>query len=392
MVGCGNDNPQPEVRVIGQAFIGPFQAQIREELAPQSRAVAEARHGERIDLIERRRRFYRIRTAKGAIGWIDGRQLMNADQIAALGDLARQNAAVPAIGQASVYEPLNLHNEPFRSAPSFAQIPEKGVVDVIGYRLVPRTSYVPPPLIEERKPEPKPKKKKKGKKDEKEEKLPPLPAPASPEPPDDWLELSASKPEPEAPGAPNVQQGVRMDDWTLVRMKDGKVGWALSHMLVMAIPDEVAQYSEGHRIMGYWPLGEVTLEDGSRKNHWLWVTQSQKSVPFAFDGFRIFMYAARRNRYEQAYREKNLRGYFPVDVVKPGRKPDYLSEFSIVTEEEGQRVQRTFAFMGYRVTKLAEQPWTAPATSAPSAPAKRPQAETSKSLPWYKRLPALLGK
>ena len=34
-----------------------------------------------------------------------------------------------------------------------------------------------------------------------------------------------------------------MEDWNLIRTKDGKAGWVLSRMLVMAIPDEVAQYS-----------------------------------------------------------------------------------------------------------------------------------------------------
>ena len=41
-----------------------------------------------------------------------------------------------------------------------------------------------------------------------------------------------------------------MDDWNLVRTLDGKVGWVLTRPLSMAIPDEVAQYAEGHRITG----------------------------------------------------------------------------------------------------------------------------------------------
>jgi len=166
------------------------------------------------------------------------------------------------------------------------------------------------------------------------------------------MELSKSAPEdePDEPKPP-----VRMDDWTLVRLEDGKVGWALSSMLVMAIPDEVAQYSEGHRIMGYWPVGEVHDGEVSHK-HWLWITRADRNSPFVFDGFRVFMYSVKRRRYEQAYREKKVQGFLPVEVIRPGSKKDYLSEFTIVSEnDEGQKIRRRFAFLGYMVQKLSEE-------------------------------------
>jgi hypothetical protein len=120
----------------------------------------------------------------------------------------------------------------------------------------------------------------------------------------------------------------------------------------MAIPDEVAQYSEGHRIMGYWPVGEVRDGEVTHK-HWLWVTRGDKNWPYEFDGFRVFMYSVKKRRYEQAYREKKVRGYLPVEVVRPGRKSDYLSEFTITSEnEDGQKIRRRFAFLGYVVQKL----------------------------------------
>ena len=52
-----------------------------------------------------------------------------------------------------------------------------------------------------------------------------------------------------------------MEDWNLVRTKDGKAGWVLSRMLVMAIPDEVAQYSEGARITSLFPSREPSEDE-----------------------------------------------------------------------------------------------------------------------------------
>ncbi len=371
-----------------------MKAPVRQDLSPRSPEVAQIAHGERVELLERRRRFFRIRTAKGVMGWMDSRQLMNAAQLEAIARQSASHRNTPAVAQATVYEPLNVHSDPNRQAPSFTQIPERGIVDVLLYQLAPRVPYKFPPLIEERKPEPRPSRKK-GKKVEKANEVPPPPPPDAPEPPEDWIEISKTeRNEPLPADAP------KMDDWTLVRVADGRTGWVLSGMLVMAIPDEVAQYSEGHRIMGYWPLGEVVV-DGVKHNHWLWVTQSQKNVPFAFDGFRIFMYAARRKRYEQAYREKNIEGQFPVDVVRPGRKKEYLAEFSIVsrrdpspkairgsTPESAGPTRRTFAFLGYQVLKLDEQPYTPAPVSVdrPSAATVTPETPPAKSESWRDRI------
>jgi hypothetical protein len=389
LTGCSGttEAPKEAIRVLGEAYIGPYSAVIRKDISPAAPETAKLKHGDKVEIVDRRRRFFRIRTASGALGWIDSRQLMNQAQMDALKLLAIQYAKTPRIGQVFVYEPLNLHNEPNRQAPSFTQIPENARADVLLYRLAPRVPFATPKLIEDPKPVVRASRKRSKKYEKNEEKVPPPPPPAAPEPPEDWLDLSNTPKGgdgPEPPKAPE-QPPVRQDDWTLVRLSDGKVGWALSSMLIMAIPDDVAQYSEGHRIMGYWPLGEVTDENGVKKNHWLWVTQSQRGAPFDFDGFRIFMYTTKRHRYEQAYREKKLQGYFPVEVTRPGRQKDYLAEFKIVTQnEEGRKIQRTFAFLGYRVTKLDEQLWVPP-KGQPAALPKEPEAPAAEK-PWYKRL------
>ena len=48
----------------------------------------------------------------------------------------------------------------------------------------------------------------------------------------------------------------RSDGWSLVRTPRDRPGWVLTRLLSMAIPDEVAQYAEGKRIVSYFPLGE----------------------------------------------------------------------------------------------------------------------------------------
>ena len=137
---------------------------------------------------------------------------------------------------------------------------------------------------------------------------------------------------------------VPTDDWYLVRTRDGKAGWALARQISMSIPDEVAQYAEGHVITGYLSLGKVGNTD---KDNWLWTTTSAGSQGLDFDSFRVFVWSIKRSRYETAYIERNVRGWYPIEA-KPGSAAD--AAFSVVLEDkDGQVYKKTYAFSGYRV-------------------------------------------
>jgi hypothetical protein len=219
--------------------------------------------------------------------------------------------------------------------------------------------------------------------------LPPPPKGPPPALPLNWLELSrtrfptedeqkqaAAKSKPAEPVAPVVPvMPVHLEDWSLVRTKDGKAGWVLSRMLNMTIPDEVAQYAEGHRITSYFPLGKV--QDGdTEKRHWLWTTISGNGLPYEFDSFRVFIWALRRHRYETAYIMRNVKGYYPVEA-KAGESPSFAL---ILENEDGKRYKYNFAFEINRVRFLQKTPWepgqepskssvtAAPAQSADPAP------------------------
>jgi len=155
-----------------------------------------------------------------------------------------------------------------------------------------------------------------------------------------------------------------MEDWSLVRTKDGKAGWVLTRNLHFSIPDEVAQYAEGHRITSYFSLGEV--RDGDEvKHNWLWTTIAKGGEPYQFDSFRVFVWSRRRHRYETAYIERNLRGYYPTlvhPVTLSSRRGHYESPgFSVIVEDkDGVRQRRTYAFQGYRVGLISKKPYLPP--------------------------------
>src|SRR5512140_1860897 len=99
------------------------------------------------------------------------------------------------------------------------------------------------------------------------------------------------------PEAATEKKPVPQDQWSLVRNHEGQSGWILARRLVMAIPDEVAQYAEGKHIVSYFALGKV--QDGDAlKPTWLWTTSVSRTAPYDFDSFRVFTWSLRRHRYE----------------------------------------------------------------------------------------------
>jgi hypothetical protein len=334
--------------------------------------------------------------------------------------VAEAAAKLPSQAEATVFDARNVHTEPHRLAPSFLQLKEEERFHVLGHRLVARGPYesevtkkiekasAPPPR---KKPGRTSKSKDKGKKDDDLE-LPPMPA--APPVPANWRELSFRSPSEDAPPPPKKeersalsmlirqpQEPPKFEDWSLVRAKDGRAGWILTRTMTMTIPDDVSRYAEGHRITSWFDLGDV--QDGDVvKKHYLWTTIVKGGEPYEFDGFRIFVYNAKRHRYETGYREKNVRGYFPSALhpveVTEGRKTRTAQGFSLVLEEDGALVRKTYSFEGYRVRLLSKTPWTKLEDPldlkalAITQPANQKPEETpglwdkvKKKLPWNKK-------
>ncbi|HTS75709.1 MAG TPA: hypothetical protein VMG40_05865 [Bryobacteraceae bacterium] len=349
LAACASQRVQPAA--TGVAYPGPPSVTLHKDLASRSPVVGTVHHGERLDVLETRRRFVRVRTGQGVEGWTDANLLLTPQQMDDLRRLAASAAKLPSQGAATAFDTLNIHTDPNRQSPSFFQIAESTPLEVIGHQIAPRISALPAVPVHRAAPR---------KTRTKEPKKPVLPPPLPPPLPLDWQALSR----PRAPDLPDYrppeEKPVPVDDWSLVRTKDGNTGWVLSRMLSMSVPDEVAQYAEGHRITAYLPLGEVKdKENGAIKSNWLWTTISSGSFPYEFDSFRVFVWSVRRHRYETAYIERNVKGYYPVTTEDlPG---DDEKAFSVVLQDkDGKLYKRIYAFSGYRVRMVSKTPYVAP--------------------------------
>jgi len=334
--------PEPErAPTIGEAYIGPATVTIRKDIDTKSAGVAVAHHGDRVEIIGQRRLWYKVRTAKGVEGWTDDRQLLDSAQMARLRKLADETAGLPSQGKATTYDVLNVHTEPNRNSPSFVQVKEKETFDVITHRIVPRAAKQPKRELVP--PKPKATSAKKGAKKDASG-VPPPPPPAAPAPPVDWIALSKERSVPADADMPPAAQ----DDWTLIRTQSGQSGWVLTGRVYMSIPDEVAQYAEGHRITSYFSIG--TVEDrGEPHDIWLWTTIDSLGQDYDFDSYRVFTWSEKHHRYETAYIQRRERGYLPV-IAKKG-------EFSVCVEDKtGARVRKQYTLIGNSVRPAGVRP------------------------------------
>ena len=370
LTGCGTQPPRAPT--FGEAYAGPSTLNLRQDIPLQSAVVVTVNHGERLDILQRRRRFVKVRTSRGVEGWTDERLLLTPQQIASLRALSERSRSARSQGLATTYGILNVHTEPDRFSPSFLQVKEGEKVDLIERRVTPRSAApppnpAPPPIAAKTSV-------KKKKKEKKAVEIPPPPMPLAPPLPRDWREISTSAPIPAA-APPEEPKPIPMDDWSLIRNASGQSGWVLSRRLVMAIPDEVAQYAEGRRIVSYFALGE-TRDGKIVKPSWLWTTVEHSSEPYDFDSFRVFVWSLRHHRYETGHIERNLKGYFPVLTGPvPGPKNsggERVPGFSIVVEKkDGLRYRRSFAFVGNMVRFSGEE-----RVENPPEPASRPADPT----------------
>lgn len=364
LVGCAGAGSQDE---LGEAYVAPATLTLRREIAQKNGNVAVLKHGERVSIIDVKRRFVKIRTSKRQEGWVDSLQLLSTEQMEQTRRDARAAAALPSEGSATVFEALNVHIEPNRLSPAFAKIEEGTYVSVLAHHLSPKNAEAqrPPALLKER-PAPERKKGHKGKA-VRSTNLPAPPPP--PKPPANWEELSAegtagsespaqakNRKEEEAAAlkAAELKKPVPYEDWTLVRTKDNQSGWVLSRNLVMGIPDDVAQYAEGRRITSYFDLGTVNDEEKGVHHNWLWTTISHQAT-YDYDAWRVFLWNRHRHRYETSFRQRDLEGYFPVRV-DPLDPNVFGRRFHLITkDDDGKFRSRTYIFDMSRVHLISTE-------------------------------------
>ncbi|MGA3209892.1 MAG: SH3 domain-containing protein [Terriglobales bacterium] len=289
------------------AYVSAPQVNLRDRLSALYNKAGVVKNGERVEILEKDKHFVRVRSPRGEEGWIEARYLAGPELFNALDQLARENTGTPVEAHGTARAEMKMHVSPGRESESLFRIEENAKVEIL----------------------------KRG---------------------------TAAKPQSGAPSSPpktsppkkvaeqDQPSGPPLEDWWLVRDATGHTGWVLAHMIDVDIPLDIAQYSEGQRIMAALTLNEVAdvnPENGQPRKMPQYVTvtnEPKHGTPWDFDQVRVFTWNTRRHRYETAYRERRLYGMFPVTTGHQvfDREGD-LPTFTIrVKDANGNTVERLY--------------------------------------------------
>jgi hypothetical protein len=369
LAGCSRFAPKPPPEYV---YVSAKVTFLRDRLAAVSNRVGEVSNGQRLVVLEHARRFVKVRTDKGEIGWIDEHAVIDQQVYDKFSALAADHAHDPVIAGATLHDDSYVRVAPGRQAERYYWWPENTRLQLLTRASVakptPPQAVAAPVAASTAKAA---------------EKSPKAGAKSSTSP--------AAKAAPEPPPPPALQ------DWWLVRDPQGRAGWVWSRMVDIAIPDEISGLAEGQRYVGAYVLRTVDDPDSSFPNgkapEYVALMNSWKDgLSYDFDQIRVFTWNTRRHRYETAFRQRNLQGYLPVTVGSQvfDRQSEPVFSFKVATGDDvaidpqtGSAHPAQFETQTYRMegvlVKKVEPPSATPApkpATAAATPAKKKHHKT----------------
>jgi len=268
-------------------YVWVRQMYLRDRVAAVSNHVAQVSNGQPLQVVEHSKRFLRVKTDKGEIGWIPERAVIDAKTYDSFTQLGTQHKDAPVISSGTLRDEVYLHAAPGRDTDRFYILPGNEKVQMLVRASVQR--------------------------DQKNA----APAPA---------------PQPGAPPAPPA-----MEDWWLIRDQQNRVGWVLANRVDIEVPDDVAQYAEGKKIVGAYIIAKVHDDEAQTPDHTVaeYVTalaDPKSGLPYDFDQIRVFTWNLKKHRYETAFRMRDIKGYLPLHLATqpgPNGGTDYMFSFTI---------------------------------------------------------------
>jgi SH3-like domain-containing protein len=274
LVGCSKLRPKPATEYV---YVTSKQTFLRDRVAAVSNRTATVENGDKLEVLEKNRRFFKVKTDKGEQGWIDDRAVANQDVFSEFSSLKQEHEKDPVIAGGVVRDDVYLHTKPGREADKLFRLMEGEKLKLLRRATLPR--------------------------------------PATPG-------QRLARPSTTPKTTTGVEEGPPppvMEDWWLVRDSKGQTGWLYSRMMDVDAPDAIMRYSEGQRIVGAYVLTKVNdpeapQEDKSVPIYLTVLSPYKAGLPYDFDQVRVFTWNVKKHRYETGFRERNIEGYLPVEI------------------------------------------------------------------------------
>ncbi len=282
--GCSRLRPKLENEYV---YVTAKQTYLRDRVAAVSNRTGTVENGDKLEVLEHGRRFLRVKTPKGELGWIDEKVVAPQQVSDGFDRMKSEHAKDPAVASAVVRDEVYMHLKPGRDTEKLYRLTEGEKLKLL--RRATLEKALPP-----------------GQK---------AAAPVAVAVP----KVVKGKAATESKVVPEVPPGPPMEDWWLVRDSQGRTGWLLSRMMDVDAPESLTRYAEGQRTVGAYLLARVNdpeapMDDKDVPEYVTVLSPYKAGLPYDFDQVRVFIWNAKKHRYETGFREKNIEGYLPIEV------------------------------------------------------------------------------
>jgi uncharacterized protein YgiM (DUF1202 family) len=112
-------------------YVSAAETSLRDRVATMYNKMGTVHNGDRVEVLEKERRFVRVRTDSGQEGWIEERSLIPQDVYDGFQKLAQDNADTPVQAHGTTRAELNMHVTPARDAEHLYQLKDGEKVEVL---------------------------------------------------------------------------------------------------------------------------------------------------------------------------------------------------------------------------------------------------------------------
>ena len=287
MTSCSRFHAKPEDQHV---YVTAKQWFLRDRVAAVSNRTATVANGDRLTVLDHNRKFLKVRTEKGEVGWIEEKIVATGAVVGNFDTLKDEHKDDPAIASAVVRDEVYLHQTPGRDTEKFYRLAEGEHLKLL--RRATLVKAVTGATLARA-----------------QKSIPQAPGTSA-----------KSKKATQAAEVAEVALPPAMEDWWLVRDSQGHTGWMLSRMMDVDAPDALVRYAEGQRIVGAYQLTtvndpEAVQPDKNIPEYVTVVSPYKAGLPYDFEQVRVFTWNVKKHRYETAFRERNIEGYLPVTVT-----------------------------------------------------------------------------
>jgi hypothetical protein len=303
---------RPKHETLGEAFVSERSVTIWGRVAQVREPLGTLHYGDRVSIIARRNDNVEVRTAAGAVGWVDARNLMDPVLWQRSIKLLNQVRAMPVQARGRTKVATNLRVEPGRTEPRLYQFSRGVPVEIVG-----RATADWAQSTEERDSS--------GESAETKK--------------EDWFlvrGLATRPPGENAARAAEANTTTQPGDQTVPIS-----GWVIARFIELDLPDAVREgaASANLRPLAWFELNRVSDSSGDKPQYLVAAARGPEGQICDFSALRVYTWYAKKSRYETAFIENNLCGQMPMRVGKgPKGEPEF--RFRVMDGSKEERVYR----------------------------------------------------